>query len=116
MSSRPLLSVEGKIYRVLRFELTEQLSELTRLECELLDDEAALPRPKGVPGKRAAFTLSRSDHTQTRSSPGLSSSPSSCPIPTDVPTLRIEVAPVLWNLSGKLRLPDLPGQERRSTS
>ncbi|WP_437900254.1 type VI secretion system Vgr family protein [Sorangium sp. So ce124] len=94
----PSLSVEGKIYRVLRFELTEQLSELTRLECELLDDEAALPRPKEVLGKRAVFTLSRSDDTQTRSFAGTIVLAELVPDPDDVPTLRIEVAPALWNL------------------
>ncbi|WP_437537133.1 type VI secretion system tip protein TssI/VgrG [Sorangium sp. So ce726] len=94
----PSLNVEGKIYRVLRFELTEQLSELTRLECELLDDEAALPRPKEVLGKRAVFTLSRSDDTQTRTFAGTIVLAELVPDPDDVPTLRIEVAPALWNL------------------
>ncbi|WP_437978218.1 type VI secretion system tip protein TssI/VgrG [Sorangium sp. So ce295] len=94
----PSLSVEGKIYRVLRFELTEQLSELTRLECELLDDEAALPRPKEVLGKRAVFTLSRSDDTQTRSFAGTIVLAELVPDLDDVPSLRIEVAPALWNL------------------
>ncbi|WP_437593386.1 type VI secretion system Vgr family protein [Sorangium sp. So ce1000] len=94
----PSVSVEGKIYRVLRFELTEQLSELTRLECELLDDAAALPRPKEVLGKRAVFTLARSDDTQTRSFAGTIVLAELVPDPDDVPTLRIEVAPALWNL------------------
>ncbi|WP_437282027.1 type VI secretion system tip protein TssI/VgrG [Sorangium sp. So ce375] len=94
----PSVSVEGKIYRVLRFELTEQLSALTRLECELLEDEAALPRPKEVLGKRAVFTLSRSDDTQTRTFAGTIVVAELVPDPDDVPTLRIEVAPALWNL------------------
>jgi type VI secretion system secreted protein VgrG len=82
----------------MRFELTEQLSALTRLECELLDDEAALPRPKEVLGKRAIFTLSRSDDTQTRAFAGTIVLAELVPDPDDVPTLRIEVAPALWNL------------------
>ncbi|AGP36361.1 hypothetical protein BE04_22470 [Sorangium cellulosum] len=95
----PSVSVEGKVYRVLRFELSEQLSELTHLECELLDDAAALPRPKEVLGKRAVFTLSRSDDTQTRAFAGTIVLAELLPDPDDVPTLRIQVAPALWNLA-----------------
>ena len=108
----PSLSVEGEIYRVLRFELTEQLSELARLECELSTTRRRCRGRRQVLGKRAVFTLSRSDDTQTRSFAGTWSPPSSCPTADDVPTLRIEVAPALWHLGQALRLPDLPGQER----
>ncbi|WP_437640119.1 type VI secretion system Vgr family protein [Sorangium sp. So ce854] len=94
----PSVSVEGKVYRVLRFELAEQLSELTRLECDLLDDEAALPRPKDVLDRRAVFTLTRSDDTQTRTFAGTIVAAELLPDGDDVPMLRVHVAPALWNL------------------
>ncbi|WP_437681532.1 type VI secretion system Vgr family protein [Sorangium sp. So ce131] len=92
------VSVEDKTFQVLRFELVEQLSELTHLECEVIDDAAALPRPKEILGKRAVFTLSRSDDTQTRTFAGTVVLAELLPDSDDVPALRILVAPALWNL------------------
>ncbi|AUX42166.1 hypothetical protein SOCE26_035930 [Sorangium cellulosum] len=92
------VSVEGKTFQVLRFELAEQLSELTHLECDLIDDAALLPRPKELLGKRAVFTLSRSNDTQTRTFAGTVVLAELLPDSDDVPALRLLVAPALWNL------------------
>lgn len=94
----PTLTVEGKEYRVQRFELVEQLSELSRLECEVFDDSAAMPRPKELLDKPAIFTLTRSDGSQSRAYAGTIALAELAPDGDDVPTLRVVVAPTLWNL------------------
>ncbi|AUX22313.1 hypothetical protein SOCEGT47_028140 [Sorangium cellulosum] len=98
LAAIPSVSVEGKTYQVLRFELDEQLSELTHLECDLLDDAAALPRPKDVLDRRAVFTLSRSDGGQTRAFAGTIVLAELLADGDDVPALRVVVAPALWGL------------------
>jgi type VI secretion system secreted protein VgrG len=94
----PALSIEGRALRVTRYELVEGLSELSRLACELFDDEAPLPRPGDVVGKKAVFTLARSDGSDSRTFVGTIVRAELAPDADDVPSLRLVVAPRLWNL------------------
>jgi type VI secretion system secreted protein VgrG len=94
----PGLSIEGKAYHVLRFTLDEQLSEVSVLFCELFDFDGPLPRPRDVLGERALFTLAHDDGAEVRSFAGLIVSAELVPGADDVPSLRLEVAPALWNL------------------
>lgn len=94
----PALTIEGRALRVLRYELVEGLSEVARLACELFDDEAPLPRPGDVVGKKAVFTLTRSDGNDSRSFVGTIVRAELAPDADDVPSLRLLVAPRLWNL------------------
>lgn len=94
----PGLSIEGKAYYVLRFGLDEQLSEVSVLSCELFDFDGPLPRPRDVLGKPAVFTLAADDGAVIRSFAGSIISAELAPDADDVPSLRLEVAPALWNL------------------
>ena len=93
----PTIDVDGKAYRILAYELDEQVSELGSLQCDLYDDADALPRPEEVIDKRATFTLTRDDG-QLRHWHGMVVMAELGPDEDDVPALRVHIAPTLWQL------------------
>lgn len=92
------IAIEGKTFRVLRFELEEELSALGSLLCEFFDDTAPLPRPSEIIDKKAVFSLSRSDGSQARRFAGRIISAELGPDNDDILFMRVEIAPVFWNL------------------
>jgi type VI secretion system secreted protein VgrG len=94
----PSMTIDGKSYRVLRYELTEGLSEVSALSCDLQDEAATLPRPAEVTGKRASFALTRSDGSASRAFVGNVIEAELTPDAMGVPSLRVSVAPSLWAL------------------
>lgn len=95
----PSVTIAGKGYRVLKYELEERLSELSTLYCELFDDqEELLPPPGDVLDQEAVLTIERADGSQVRSWVGKVVSAEVSPDDDDVPALRVVVAPRLWNL------------------
>ncbi|AKT37018.1 type VI secretion system Vgr family protein [Chondromyces crocatus] len=90
------LAVEGKSYRVLAYELVEALAEPGFAACEVYDDDAPLPLPEEVIGRRARLTLSRSDGAQERAFDGTIVEAELAPDEDDVPALRLRVEPLLF--------------------
>ncbi|MFT3770332.1 MAG: type VI secretion system tip protein TssI/VgrG [Minicystis sp.] len=95
----PSVTIDGRAFFVLRYEMDERLSELGVLNLELWDDaEEVLPAPGEVLDKAATFTLSRSDQSQEQSFIGTVVHAEIAPDDDDLPVLHVVVAPKLWNL------------------
>lgn len=94
----PAIQIDGQSFRVLAFSLDEGISEVPVLVCRVFDDTAPLPRPNDVIGKRARFTLSRDDGSETRTFWGALVRAELGPGEDDVPVLTVESAPRLWEL------------------
>ncbi len=95
----PSLSIAGKHYAVVRYELDERVSALGVLTCELYDAAGELlPGPGDVLDKAATFQLTRSDGAPPRGFVGTVVNAELGPDADDVPSLRVVVAPTLWNL------------------
>lgn len=92
------ISIGGKSFRVLRFEMEEKVSELGFVECEFFDDAGSLPRPLEIIDKKAVFSLQRHDGAQVRRFAGRIISAELGPDNDDVLFMRVIVAPVFWNL------------------
>jgi type VI secretion system secreted protein VgrG len=95
----PSLSVAGKDYRVLEYELDERLSELGGLTAALYLDEELLPGPGDLIDQPASFKLERSDGSASRSFEGVVVAAELAPDDDDVPAMHVVVMPALWNLS-----------------
>ena len=94
----PSVTIAGRGYFVLRFDLDERVSELG-VELELWDDaDEALPSPGEVLDQPATFTLARSDGTQERSFVGTVVHAEIAFDDDYLPFLKATVAPKLWNL------------------
>jgi len=96
----PSVTIAGRGFFVLRYELDERMSELGLLELDLWDDaEEALPTPGDVLDQVATFTLARSDGSQERSFVGAVVHAEIAPDDDDLPVLKVTVAPRLWTLT-----------------
>ncbi len=94
----PALTVQGKAWRVIRFELDERLSELPVLACEVYEPDEILPPPGDLLDQPATFTLTRADGV-VRSFVGSVVGADHEPDDDGVPTLHLVIAPALWNLT-----------------
>jgi type VI secretion system secreted protein VgrG len=96
----PSVTIGGRAYFVLRYELDEKLAELGVLSCALWDDsEELLPAPGDVLDQAATFTLARDDGSEVRAFVGKVVHAALAPDDDDLPVLHVVVAPTLWNLS-----------------
>lgn len=93
----PALTIGGQAFQVLSWELDESLDEPSTLRCDLSLGDEALPRPGALVDQATHFTLTRDDD-QVRRFHGLVVSAEVLPDEQDVPFLRVEVAPSLWEL------------------
>ncbi|MEJ7735646.1 MAG: contractile injection system protein, VgrG/Pvc8 family, partial [Polyangiaceae bacterium] len=93
----PSLVIADQAFQVISWELDERLDEPSTLRCDLSLGDAALPRPGTLVDERAHFSLTRDDD-QVRRFHGLVVAAEVLPDDDDVPYLRVEVAPSLWEL------------------
>lgn len=94
----PTISVEGTSYRVLKYDLIEDMFDVSRLHCEIMDDGADAPEPASLVDKAVEFTLTRSDGAPKRSFFGKVITVERVPSQDDIRTVHLEVAPALWQL------------------
>jgi type VI secretion system secreted protein VgrG len=94
----PFMDIEGDAYQVLRYELNEELSELSELRCELSQLDVEPTAPANLLDKTASFTLKRSDGSQERQFVGRIIEAERRSDGDDVRTIHIVVAPVPWVL------------------
>jgi len=99
----PFLDVEGEGYQVLRYELHEELSEVSWLKAELTQHDVgerkdATP-PKDLIDKTAILNLRRQDGGQERFFVGRIVSARRQSGADEVQTVHVEVAPVPWALT-----------------
>jgi type VI secretion system secreted protein VgrG len=95
----PSVTIAGRSYYVLRYDLDERMSQLGALDLDLWDDaEETLPAPGDILDKAATFTLKRSDESQERSFVGTVVHAEITFDEDDLPFLKVTVAPRLWNL------------------
>lgn len=95
----PSLEVEGTRFQVLRYDLTESLSELSRLRCAVTELDVEPKNPAELIGKTAILTLARTDGIQRREFVGRVVVAAREVDEDDVRCLSLEVAPVPWALS-----------------
>ncbi len=95
---QPTMDIEGTAFRVLRYELTEALSEPSSLSCEVMEDDAEPRHPRDLLGKTAVLELGRSDGSQQRQFVGRVVRAERAPNEDDTRTLHLRVAPVPWAL------------------
>ena len=57
----PTIDIEGATYRVLRYDLIDDMFDVPRLHAEIMDDAGDAPSPKDLVNKAVEFTLIRSD-------------------------------------------------------
>ena len=94
----PTIEVEGAPYRVLRYDIIEDMFEVGRLHCEIMDDEADAPDPASLINKAAELTLHRSDGAPKRHFYGKIVTAERAPNTDDIRTVHLEIAPALWQL------------------
>lgn len=94
----PTIDVEGSAYRVLGYDLIEEMFDVSRLHCEIMDDEGDAPDPAALVDKAVTFTLIRSDGGPKRFFYGKVIDAERAPNSDDIRTVRLEVAPTLWRL------------------
>jgi type VI secretion system secreted protein VgrG len=94
----PSIDVEGASYRVLRYDLLDDMFEVSRLFCEIMDDEGDAPEPSTLVDKAVTFTLTRSDGGPKRFFYGKAVAVVRMPDHDDIRTVHLEVAPALWQL------------------
>lgn len=96
----PELSIESAPsgLRVLAYTLDEALSEPSRLACVFDAGDKVLPKPADLLDKRATFVLRRTEDAQERSFTGVVVACELGPDSDDVPSMRVEVAPSVWDL------------------
>ena len=92
------ISVAGIVYRALQYELSEGLSRVSRLSCEILGDAADAPEPGDLIGKSAELVIKRSDGSSRRSFVGEVVEAERAPREDGVRTVQLEIAPTLWRL------------------
>jgi type VI secretion system secreted protein VgrG len=93
----PTIAVDGSPYRVLRYDLMEDMFDVSRLHCEIMDDEGDAPEPAALIDKAVEFTLIRSDGPR-RSFFGKVVTAERSPSKDDIRTVHLEVTPALWQL------------------
>jgi len=94
----PTITVEGTSYRVLRYDLIEDMFEVSRLQCEIMADDADAPEPAALVNKAVEFTLHRSDGAPKKFFFGKVVTVERAPGTDDIRTVHLEVAPALWQL------------------
>jgi type VI secretion system secreted protein VgrG len=92
------VTVAGTAYRALRYELSEGLSRVSTLSCEILDDTADAPDPADLVGKPAELSLERSDGSAKRTFSGEVVEVERIPDDDGVRTTRLTVVPAVWKL------------------
>lgn len=99
----PFLDVEGEGFQVLRYELTEELSEVSWLRAELTQHDAGERKdptpPKDLISKTATLTLRRDDGGQERQFVGRIVSARRQSDEDEVQTVHVEIAPAPWALT-----------------
>ncbi len=95
----PTIEVEGQSFRVLHYDLIDDMFEVPRLYCEIMDDAADAPNPADLINKATEFTLHRSDGAPKRFFYGKVVSAERAPNTDDIRTVHLEVAPALWQLT-----------------
>lgn len=95
----PTIEIEGKTYRVLRYDLIDDMFDVPKLHCEIMDDEGDAPAPADLVNKDVEFTLIRSDGAPKRFFYGKAITVARVPHEDDIRTVHLEVAPALWQLS-----------------
>ncbi|MBK8253721.1 MAG: type VI secretion system tip protein VgrG [Polyangiaceae bacterium] len=94
----PTIDVDGTSYRVLRYDILDEMFELPRLHCEIMNDEGDVPDPASIVDKAVEFILHRSDGAPKRYFYGKIASVERAPNSDDIKTLHLEVLPALWQL------------------
>ena len=94
----PTIDVEGTTYRVLRYDLIDDMFEVPRLHVEIMNDDGDAPEPADLVNKAATFTLIRSDGAPKRFFYGKAVTVARVPNTDDIRTVHMEIAPALWQL------------------
>ena len=94
----PTIDVDGTTYRVLRYDLIDDMFEVPRLHVEIMDDAGDAPNPADLVNKDAEFTLIRSDGAPKRFFYGKAITAARVPNTDDIRTVHLEIAPALWKL------------------
>lgn len=94
----PTIDVEGAPYRVLAYDIFEEMFDVSRLHCEIMDDAGDAPDPASLVDKAVTFTLTRSDGGPKRFFYGSVVGAERRPNADDIRTVHVEVAPALWKL------------------
>ncbi len=94
----PTIDVEGTTYRVLRYDLIDDMFEVPRLHVEIMSDDGDAPEPADLVNKAATFTLIRSDGAPKRFFYGKAVTVARVPNSDDIRTVHLEIAPALWQL------------------
>ena len=94
----PTIDIEGASYRVLRYDLVEEMFEVPWLRCEIMDDEADAPDPASLIHKAVELVLHRSDGAPKKHFHGEVVAAERAPNTDDIRTVHLEVAPALWQL------------------
>jgi len=92
----PTVEIEGTTYRVLRYDLIDDMFEVSRLHIEIMDDAGDAPNPQDLVNKDVTFTLIRSDGAPKRFFYGKAITVARVPNADDIRTVHVEVAPALW--------------------
>jgi type VI secretion system secreted protein VgrG len=93
------LDAGGVHYRVLRYMLHEQLSEVSSLSCAIAQDDGEAPDPSALVDQKAVLTLQSNDGKQKRTFAGQIVSAARGEQDRDVQVVEVHVAPHAWRLS-----------------
>ncbi len=94
----PTIDVEGSTYRVLAYDILDEMFDVPRLHCEIMDDAGDAPDPASLVNKAASFTLIRPDGAPKRFFYGNIVGAERAPAGDDIRTVHLEIAPALWKL------------------
>jgi type VI secretion system secreted protein VgrG len=94
----PTIEVDGASYRVLAYDILDDMFDVPRLHCEIMSDESDAPDPASLLDKAVDFTLHRSDGAPKRHFHGKTISALRAPNADDIRTVHLEVVPALWQL------------------
>ncbi|MEZ4300337.1 MAG: type VI secretion system tip protein TssI/VgrG [Polyangiaceae bacterium] len=94
----PTIDVDGTSYRVLRYDIIDDMFDVPRLHCEIMNDEGDVPDPSAILDKPVELTLNRSDGAPKRFFYGKAVTVERAPNRDDIKTIHMEVVPALWQL------------------
>ena len=91
----PTIDVEGTTYRVLRYDIIDDMFDVPRLFCEIMSDDSDAPDPSSLLDKPVELTLHRSDGAPKRYFFGKAITVERAPNADDIRTVNLEVIPAL---------------------
>lgn len=94
----PTIDVDGTPYRVLRYDIIDDMFDVPRLFCEIMSDDSDAPDPSSLLDKPVELTLHRSDGAPKRYFFGKAITVERAPNADDIRTVNLEVVPALWQL------------------